>query len=218
VTSSSRNGVLKVAVAAGVFAILVPSIAAAGGGGGGGGGPQPVKVTNQPTVKIGNQPSTKVKDTAGGNVNSRSVPKYGRFGAPGSSGAIDTWDFKGAFLGYMDNLAGSPAPSTMTIPAAGGTAELHRLIVMESPNYPNAAPGSTTVNCEIMISTDAVTLPDGVTPAPLLEGVFTEPTVLESPLRLTDDFHIQVTGPNDGGDSNCAVGVVGYAPQSALTP
>src|SRR5687767_1798577 len=176
---------------------------------------QAVKVTNDVTVdKIKNPVTAKVKDFDGGKINSRSVPSYGAFQAPGSPGAVDVWEFKGAFIGLMDNLDATPIPSEFTIPAAGGKSHLDNLVIMESANFP----ASTVMDCELEISTDAVEAAPGV-PLPLLEGVFTEPTVLESPLRLTDDFHLKLTGAgNNTGDTNCSIGIVGFVPSSALAP
>ncbi len=199
----TRSGVLKFVAAAGVLAVLVPSVASAGGG-----GAQRVRVVGKAGVK--GTVTSKVKDTQGGRVNSRLVRNYGIFNAPGSSGALDVWQLEGAFLGYMHN-AGATQPvdeATLTIPAAAGQSELHRLVVMENPNLPGGSPAN--MSCTIQISTDAITA--GGAPVPLLEATFTEPTVLESPLRLTDDFHIELLGAN----TNCAIGVVGIAPTSAL--
>ena len=195
-----HSGVLKVAAAAGVFAILVPSLASAGG---------TPRVRVQGKVAVKGTVTSKVKDTAGGRVNSRNIPAYGTFGAPGSSGAVDVWQLEGAFLGYVDNVAATPFPNTFTIPAAGGTGELHRLVVMESPNTGGA------MDCEIVISTDAIESSPG-SPVPLLEADFTAPEVVEAPLRLTDDLHITVTGNGAVTGTNCAVGIVGIVPESAL--
>jgi hypothetical protein len=203
----TRSGIWKFVAAAGVLAVLVPSVASAGGG------TQRVRVVNRPNVNVANKPSVRLNDFQGQRVNSRAIANYGTFNAAGSSGAMDVWTLEGAFLGYMDNLAATPFPNAFTLPAAGGNAELHRLVVMESPSFPG---GPGTMDCQISISTDAIQ--SGGAPVPLLEAVFTAPTVLESPLRLTDDFHITVTGSGGAANTNCAVGVVGIAPTSALVP
>lgn len=197
-----HSGLLKLLAVAGVLAVLVPSIATASNH------IQAVRVTGTPTVK--GTVTSKIKDTGGGRIESRSIPKYGTFGATGSAGAVDTWKLEGAFLGYMHTL-GATQPvdaSTLTIPAAGGKSELHRLVFAENPNHPAGNPGN--MSCTIQISTDAIT--QGGVPVPLLEATYTQPTVLESPLRITDDLHLELIGAN----TNCGVGVIGIAPQTQL--
>ena len=70
--------------------------------------------------KIKGTVTAKIKDTGGGNINSKSIQAQGLFDAPGSSGALDVRNFAGGngFLGAGD-CNGPGLPPTAT--AQGGS-------------------------------------------------------------------------------------------------
>jgi len=194
------KGVMKWVAIAGVFAVMAPPLAYAA--------IQDVKVTNTPDVKV--------RDSAGGNINSKKVAPNGLFNALGSPGSLDTFEQTNGFLGLADAIPQSPAPSTLSIPAAGGKSVLRQILVTQSPNFP----GDNT-NCQIVISSNAILLPDGETPAPLLEmhvdaANNAEVVDLGAGLQLTDPLHIAVSGIGGGETANCAVAALGVVPGSAF--
>ena len=71
------------------------------------------------TQKIKGTVTAKVKDSGGGNINSKSIGDQGLFDAPGSSGALDvrTFGAGNGFLGAANCLA--PAPNNVAT-AQGG--------------------------------------------------------------------------------------------------
>jgi hypothetical protein len=73
--------------------------------------------------KIKGTVTAKIKDTGGGNINSKKIAAQGLFDAPGSPGALDVRTF-GAGNGFLTagNCAGAPLPASRTVPRGVVTA------------------------------------------------------------------------------------------------